>query len=102
MANQKVKVDIPTTFNLGGVVWTTRKDEDVVGRCSHRESVIEYRSKINRSSDKKLSESSIKNTFNHELIHAILGTMAEWELHDNEKFVQSFANLLTEYELSKK
>lgn len=35
-------------------------------------------------------------TFLHELVHTILGKMSEYELSDNEKFVQTFAELLNQ------
>lgn len=42
------------------------------------------------------SYTSKLNTFYHELTHAILKTMGEYELNNNEKFVCSFSSLLTE------
>jgi len=42
----------------------------------------------------KLSDDKILNTFYHEKVHAILDTMHERELSANEKFVDTFANLL--------
>ena len=42
------------------------------------------------------SESSILNTFFHELTHSILDTMSETELSQNEKFVCTFSGFLTE------
>ena len=96
---------IPKTFRLGGVEWKTAPNDLIaqgswMGRCNQRSKLIEYRTKVDSESKEKISPSSILNTFYHELVHAILGTMAEWELNDNEKFIQGFANLLTEYETS--
>lgn len=42
------------------------------------------------------SETSKLNTFYHELTHAILRTMGEFELNNNEKFVCTFSGFLTE------
>lgn len=41
-------------------------------------------------------EQYIKNTFVHEVLHAILDTMGETELNNNEKFVCGCAGYLTE------
>jgi len=41
-------------------------------------------------------------TFNHELVHAILHGMGETELFNDERFVEGFAQLLTQYELTRK
>lgn len=40
--------------------------------------------------------SSKFNTFYHELTHAILDTMGEYELSSNERFVSSFSGFLSE------
>jgi hypothetical protein len=42
------------------------------------------------------SDTSKLNTFYHELTHAILRTMGEYEHNNNERFVCSFSGLLTE------
>jgi hypothetical protein len=42
------------------------------------------------------SYTSKLNTFYHELTHAILKTMGEYELNNNERFVCTFSSLLTE------
>lgn len=42
------------------------------------------------------TQSSQYNTFFHELTHAVLDTMGEYELSQNERFVCTFASLLTE------
>lgn len=48
------------------------------------------------SDDRPQSETSVLNTFMHELVHSILKTMGEEELNANEKFVNCFAGFLTE------
>ena len=42
------------------------------------------------------SQTSKLNTFYHELTHAILRNMGEYELNSNERFVCTFSSLLTE------
>ena len=47
-------------------------------------------------SDNEQSETSMTNTFMHEVVHGVLDTMGEFELSENEKFVSSFASLLVD------
>ena len=47
-------------------------------------------------SDNEQSETSITNTFMHEVVHGVLDTMGEFELSGNEKFVSSFASLMVD------
>ena len=47
-------------------------------------------------SDNEQSETSITNTFIHEVVHGVLDTMGEFELSGNEKFVSPFASLLVD------
>lgn len=44
----------------------------------------------------RVSDTSQINTFLHEVIHAILDTMGEFKLSNNEKFVSCFSGFLTE------
>jgi len=52
--------------------------------------------------DTKLSEEEQYLCFNHELVHAILHAMGETELFHNERFVEGFAQMLSQYELTRK
>ena len=47
-------------------------------------------------SDNEQSETSMTNTFMHEVVHGVLDTMGEFELSENEKFVSPFASLLVD------
>ena len=47
-------------------------------------------------SDNEQSETSITNTFMHEVVHGVLDTIGEFELSGNEKFVSPFASLLVD------
>lgn len=45
----------------------------------------------------EITEKEMNKTFHHELIHAILTEMGEYELNENERFVEGFARLLFQY-----
>ena len=47
-------------------------------------------------SDNEQSETSMANTFIHEVVHGVLKTMGEYELNENERFVCTFASLLVD------
>ena len=47
-------------------------------------------------SDNEQSETSITNTFIHEVVHGVLNTMGENKLSSDEKFVTTFASLLVD------
>lgn len=47
-------------------------------------------------SEGQQSESSKFKIFIHEVIHGVLDAMGEWELSQNERFVNSFASLLVD------
>ena len=49
----------------------------------------------------KVDELAINQAFFRELVHAILHSMGEAELCHNERFVDGFAHLLLQYELTK-
>lgn len=50
----------------------------------------------------KIDDQAIFEAFNHELVHSILYSMGEADLCHNERFVDGFAHLLTQFELTKK
>ena len=47
-------------------------------------------------SDNEQSETSMTNTFIHEVVHGVLTTMGESELNENERFVCTFASLVVD------
>lgn len=59
---------------------------------AERRMQIAQRSNI---SGKKFKREQIVDSFWHEMVHAILADMGEFELNRNEKFVTAFANRLT-------
>lgn len=90
----------PLGFKLGGVQWVTEEknnfnDSEQVGVCEHQKCKIGIRHKT--ASGDTVPPSARLNTFHHELVHAMLVNMGESELSKDESFVQTFANMLTEY-----
>lgn len=88
---------IPSRFIVGGatvdVVVKDRIEDDKLGSCSLPEGRIEL---ANTYYGRKQSEESMLNTFYHEMVHSILGTMGKDDLNDDESFVCTFASFLTE------
>jgi len=91
-------IKIPTHFKVGGqqmeVRRVERSDDNCMGICHTTCGIIEIADVVNKQD--KQSDSSKVNTFYHELTHAILKTMGESELNENEKFVCCFSSFLTE------
>ena len=89
---------IPSKIKVGGQEITVRQihhcEDNKLGNCIVASGEINIAEIFNN--DKYQSQGSKENTFYHELIHAILDTMGESELSNNEKFVCSFAGFLTE------
>ena len=89
---------IPIKLNVGGqeivVKIVERCDDNCLGVCRVANGVIEISCKYDKNED--VSESCKLNTFYHELTHAILYTMGETDLNNNEKFVCTFSSFLTE------
>lgn len=89
---------IPKRFHVGGQDIEVQSvdicENSCVGDCWLAQGVIQIADYASRGV--KQSETSKLNTFYHELTHAILRTMGETELNDNEKFVCTFSGFLTE------
>lgn len=89
---------IPKRFHVGGqdieVKSVERGDDNCLGHSRVAKGIIEIAEKYDR--DETVSDRNKLNTFYHELTHAILYTMGETELNDNEKFVCVFSSFLTE------
>jgi hypothetical protein len=88
-------------FTLGAIKWTVKADEarldklKLLALCELPQSTISiYKEGI----DNNLVEQNIY----HELVHAILESLGENKLSQNDKFVQSFAILLHQFETTKK
>lgn len=89
---------IPKKISVGGqelsIDMVDNIDGDFLGRCCLGGGFIQISHVF--SKNVKQSDSSKRNTFFHEVIHAIFGTMGEEKLNANEKFVSSFSSFLTE------
>lgn len=89
---------IPDKFQVGGqkieVRFVKRCDDNDLGECCYAGGFIEIANNFGK--DDVQSDDSKRNTFFHEMTHAILRTMGEYELNSNEKFVNCFAGFLTE------
>lgn len=94
------RFNIPATLHIGGqqidVKEVDRCNDNNLSRCSLAAGVIEIARTFNSNGDYTVSESSKQNAFVHEVLHAILDTMGETELNNNEKFVCGCAGYLTE------
>lgn len=90
-------MQIPKSFKLFAtewrVVWDDKRMEDqkAYGLCDYGQSLITL---TDKDGVRELSEGIILDCFYHEKVHAILDTMHERELSENEKFVDLFAKLL--------
>lgn len=96
MSNNKISSNIPTELVVGGqhidVNIVDRLSSDVLGVCLLASGYIKI-AKTTTDGEQQ-SETSMENTFFHELVHLILDTMGETELSVNEKFVSTFASFL--------
>lgn len=85
---------IPKRFHVGGqdieVKSVERGDDNCLGHSRVAKGIIEIAEKYDR--DETVSDGSKFNTFYHELTHAILYTMGETDLNNNEKFVCVFSS----------
>ena len=96
---------IPKTFNLFAteikVVFDNQKMNDMncYGLSDYSTSTITL---ANTDGTQKLSEGKLMDTFYHEKVHIILNTMNENELSKNEKFVDVFAKLLRQSDVTSK
>lgn len=89
---------IPRKISVGGqelsIDFVDKIDGTCLGRCCLGGGFIQISDVF--GDDVKQSDGSKRNTFFHEVVHAILETMCEVKLSANEKFVSSFSGFLTE------
>ena len=90
--------EIPETISVGGVlheiVQVERCTDNNLGNCCVAEGRIEIAHHWDK--DRVQCQDSKRQTFYHELTHAILDTMGENELSKNEKFVNTFSSFRNE------
>ena len=88
---------IPNKIRIGGQDIVIEMPEHLPDNELGDICVAEGRIRIAKKfSDSEQSETSITNTFIHEVIHGVLKTMGEYELNGNERFVCTFASLLVD------
>lgn len=89
-------IKIPKKFILGGIDYTVEevdslnKSQDFGYWTSNGQIEI-----ANTVSSKQVSESRKRQTLWHEVTHAILHQMGEYELCDDERFVNTFSSFLS-------
>lgn len=93
----EITMNIPEKFKLFGKEWTVVFDNDKLdndkayGQSNYTSQEIYMASKAHGV---ERAQTGIEQTFMHELTHAILDSMHEHDLSNNEKFVQTFSGLL--------
>ena len=92
-----MELRIPKKFKVGGVDYTVKE----VQHCGHNDDFGFWRPQgmieiANQAGGYEVSESKKKQTFLHELTHAILFAMGKEELNDDESFVNTFSSFLNE------
>ena len=92
-----MKYNIPKSIRVGGQDIEVKIVETIPGQnCGISDTVIGEIQIAKYIDNRKQSESSMYNTFIHECLHAILGTMGEYELNENEKFVSCMSGFVME------
>lgn len=90
-------INYPKSIRVGGqhldIVDVDRIGDGMLGQCSIHTGTIEIARYVDRNDEP--TETSKRNTFFHEMTHAILGTMKH-SLNDDEQFVSTFSSFLTE------
>lgn len=85
------KVKLPKKIKIGSKWFTVhqveRINDNIMGRIKHSEKRIEISTAY--------PAVEVRNTFWHEMVHGILNDMGS-SLCDNERFVNSFANRLSD------
>lgn len=88
---------IPSKIRIGGQDIDVELAERLPGDKLGTVCLAEGKLLVARNfSDKKQSDTSMQNTFVHEVVHAILDTMGENELSGNERFVSTFSSFLVD------
>ena len=92
-----MEFNIPNKLKIGGVDYSIKHVEhcgidDDFGLW-RPQGIIEI---ANQAGGYEVSDSKKRQTFLHELTHAILFAMGKEELNDNESFVNTFSSFLNE------
>ena len=92
-----MKFKIPKKFKVGSVDYEVR----LVEHCGNNDDFGFWRPQgiieiANKAGGYEVSDSKKRQTFLHELTHAILFAMGKSELNDDESFVNIFSSFLNE------
>lgn len=92
-----MKFNIPKKLKVGGVDYSVKQVE----HCGTDDNFGFWRPQgiievANQAGGYEVSESKKKQTFLHELTHAILFAMGKEELNEDESFVNTFSSFLSE------
>lgn len=91
-------------FTLGAVEWTIEVNNDKLNDSEAYGLSVYDESKIyiqNKTLNRDRTELATEQTLYHEVVHAILNTLGEHELSENEKFVKKLSVLLHQFEKTK-
>lgn len=92
------------SFKLGAVNWKVKidnkrlEDLDALGYCEYEKKLISLPDKYKGAT---ISADAMEQTLYHEVVHAILDTMHQYDLSKNEEFVQTFSMFLHQFEKTK-
>ena len=92
-----MKFNIPKKLKVGSVDYVVKQVE----HCGTNDDFGLWRSQgiieiANQAGGYEVSDSKKKQTFLHELTHAILFAMGKEDLNDDESFVNTFSSFLSE------
>lgn len=92
-----MKMGIPKKFKVGGVDYIVKQVEhcgnyDNFGFC-RPQGIIEI---ANQAGGYEVLDSKKRQTFLHEITHAILFAMGKEELNEDESFMNTFSSFLNE------
>ena len=92
-----MEFNIPKKLKVGGVDYSVKQVE----HCGTNDDFGLWRSQgiieiATQAGGYEVSESKKKQTFLHELTHAILAQMGKEDLNDDESFVNTFSSFLAE------
>ena len=91
---------IPKSFNLLHKKYTVDYDDDLVkskdadGNISYSRCLITLQGNYNEC---EYDNEVHADTFCHEVVHAILHEMGEYELNEGERFVDGFSKILNQF-----
>ena len=96
-------MSIPTSFELFGYTYKVELDQEIWDVDENFGEMMWLQKLIKLVPwSKTIKREQVEQTFYHELVHAILSDMGKVELSRDDEFVDLFAQLLYQYEKSRK